>query len=285
MRISPRLLLVPALLLAPATPRPAAAQDAPGIVFTAQRMEDGSAIVEPVLLLNGDALLEPMWEWSDSAVATFNARWLQPGRRYGLFARGERIGEATVVAPEEQGCAELLASATLAMERRLPAEWEGLAAHGLPQQAGAPWLRDANAAEKRALDRMAAALFEAHGIDVAARTVGDTTAATLLVGGNARPVLVGTYRLRTDEPVFRQAALMVVAEEGRNGYRPAYTWFHEGVVDDVESRRLVDAADLDGDGMPELILQAGYYESWDFRVVMRTEAGWRQVYHGGGGGC
>lgn len=287
MRISTRLAAVTALTLAAGTQPPSAAaqMEVRGVVFAVVQAEDGEGVLEPVTLLVPHGFDMPMHEVSDSAMNAFDARWLNPGRAYPILSRGERVGTVAVRRPDEPGCMGLTARGTLNVRPTPRAGWQALAGEGLPEQAGAPWLRAPDAAEKRALDRMAAALFDAHGIDVAGRTRGDTAAAVLLVHPNARPVLVASYRLAADAPVLRQAAVLVVAEEGEAGYRPAYAWFHEGVEAAVEAQELVDAADLDGDGLPELVVRTMYYESWDFTILRRTEHGWMPVYRGGGGGC
>jgi hypothetical protein len=284
MRISA--LVLAALSLSTSLTRPAVAQEnVRGVVFAVVRAEDGGGVLEPVTLLVRDGFTMPVHEPSDSAMRAFNARWLDAGRSYDVLSRGERVGTVAVRAPDEAACMGLTARGTLNVRPAPRDGWQALAGEGIPEQAGEPWLRAPTPAEKRELDRMAAALFSAHGVDVAERTEGDTAAATLLVHHNARPVLVASYRLDAQSPVFRRAAVLVVAEEHEDGYRPAYAWFHEGVEAAVEARELVDAADMDGDGMPELVVRTMYYESWDFTILRRTEHGWMPVYRGGGGGC
>ncbi|HEX2081555.1 MAG TPA: hypothetical protein VHG08_27880, partial [Longimicrobium sp.] len=205
------------------------------------------------------------------------------GRQYGVLSRGADAGTATVVAPDEPGCNGIGARVRLAPAR---AEgWHGLAGHGLPRQPPTRWVRDATAQERRALDRLAAALFAAHGVDVASRPDADTSVAAVLFGGIARPVLVGSYTLATEDEANRQASAFIVAEEGQSGYRPAFVSFHEARVMEGQSRELLDAADLDGDSRPDLVLRNSYWESWDFSILKRDEHGWDEVYHGGGAGC
>jgi hypothetical protein len=188
------------------------------------------------------------------------------------------------VAPEEPGCGGALgARARLAPDRA--DQWRAVAGHGLPPQPGAPWLREATAQERRTLDRLAAALFAAHGIDVAARPEADSSFATLLFHRNARPVLVGSYALRSADEVMRQASAFIIAEDTQDGYRPAFVAFHEGRNPEFARSELLDALDLDGDSAPELVLQNAYWESWDFSILTRDEHGWTQVYRGAGAGC
>jgi hypothetical protein len=267
-------------------PAAAAAQGDPrGILFAAGVSEDGLAMLEPVANLRENGFTQPPGGLEAGDADPFMARWMTPGRRYDVLSRGERIGSVALGETTEAGCSGLSATGTLDVRSRLPAEWQGLAGGGLPEQRDAPWLRDVTAEEKRSLDRMAAALFDAHGIQRAGRTKGDTATAALIGHPNARPVLLASYTLETEDAVFRQAALLVFAEDGDDGYRPAFAWFHEGIEADVESRTLVDAADLDGDGQAELVVRNGYYESWSYTIFTRTPAGWVEVYHGGGGGC
>ena len=276
MRIS--ILLAVSLFLAAA---PAGAQQEPtGILFAVQAMEDGGALLEPVILLRGTHGFDRP-EMSDTASPEVR-RWLRPGADYGLFQRGERVGDTRVVAAEELACVGLGARASFTRTRAVDEAWLGLAAQGLPEQRGAPWLRSATPAERRALDRLAAALFHAHGIDVSDRPLGDTAASVLLFGPDTRPLLVGSYELMNDK---RSAATFIVAEERQEGYRPVYAWFHESHESDREARALVDAIDLDGEGEPELVLRNSYYEMWDFVILRRTDSGWSEVYQGGGAGC
>lgn len=278
--------LILALALAGSLPAPAAAQpEVRGILFAAGVADDGNAVVEPVAHLLEDGFMRPPDEAGSDEIQRFNARWMAPGTRYDVLSRGERIGSVTLGAVEEAGCFGLSASGVLDVRGTLREGWQGLAGQGIPEQRDAPWLREVTAEEKRSLDRMAAALFDAHGIRVAGRTRGDTATAALIGHPNARPVLVASYALKTEDAIFRQAALLVIAEDGDDGYRPAYTWFHEGIEADVESRELIDAADLDGDGQAELVVRKGFYESWSYTILRRTPMGWVEVYHGGGGGC
>ena len=283
MRIRPISIPVAALALAMAAP--AAAQESGAILFVVQHLEveePEDVMLEPISLVHQEGYDDPMGMHEEEAGA-FDAKWFPAGRRYPVLSRGQSAGTVTIVRPEEPACGGLGAVGRLAPGRA--GNWRGLAGQGLPEQRGAPWLREATAQERRTLDRMAAALFAAHGIDVAARPEGDTSVATVLFHRNARPVLVGTYTLSSDDEVMREASAFIIAEEGQDGYRPAFVSFHEGRIPDRQSRDLLDAADLDGDSFPELVLQNLYWESWDFSILTRDEHGWVEAYNGGGAGC
>lgn len=275
-----------AMALALAASAPVAAQDVRGALFAVVRTNDGRGVLEPVALLLPNGFTTPGREHSDSVEQAFSARWLAVGHAYNVLVHGERAGTFTVGTSDMAGCYGVTVRGTLDVRPAPHEGWQALAGSGLPAQPGAPWLRPPTEAEKRTLDGMAAALFVAHGINEARRTAGDTVIATLQVHRNARPVLVGSYRLDEEAgPWLRRASTLVIAEEGEDGYRPAHVWFHEGVEAGVEAQELVDAADLDGDGIPELVVRTLYYESWDFTILRRGDLGWTAVYRGGGGGC
>jgi hypothetical protein len=271
-----------AALLALAAPVSAAAQDVRGVVFAASGANGDTAWIEPVAILLTSGYMEPHAE----EISPFRDAWMQPGRRYDVLSRGEPVARMTIGGTAVEGCGGLSAQGPQQGRAPLRLEQQGLAGEGLPAQHGAPWLRTVSSAERGQLDRMAAALFDAHGIDLAQRPRADTATAALLIHPNARPVLVGTYaRATQSSPLQRKAALLVIAEDGARGYRPAYVRFNEEVEDDMQSSELVDAADLDGDGMPELVIRTTYYEGWDYTILSRTEAGWIEVHRGGGTGC
>lgn len=171
MNIPIRLLTALALACALSMPAPAATQpDARGILFAAGVTDEGSAWLEPVAVLLANGFMEPSSEPEANYIDEFNRQWMSPGRRYDVLWRGERIGGVAVRPATEAGCSGLSASGTLDVRGRLSEEWQGLVGEGLPEQRDAPWLREVTAEEKRGLDRMAAALFDAHGIQLAGRT-------------------------------------------------------------------------------------------------------------------
>lgn len=265
---------------------PAAAQEPRGIVFVLDTRQEGSVLLVPVAVLGEaggyDAI--PSRTVADGSMPGFASRWLAAGRRYAVLRGGVEAGTATVVQWVREPCGNPNAEATLALTGPRRPPWGALAGAGLPEQRGAPWVREASPDERQALDRMAAAMFAAHGVEGTGRTSTVTTA-TVLFGGIARPVLVGTYTLTVGHPLPRQAAAFVVAEEGQDGYRPAFTDFREGLPSDHRRVTLIDAADLDGDGLPELVLE-NYYSQWaEYSILTRLPDGWVTAYRGGQNGC
>lgn len=263
---------------------PAAAQEPRGIVFGLFPGRGDNGLLVPVAVL-GERGFDPLpARGGDGTLTEFTSRWLPAGRRYEILHHGERAGTATVVQWIRDPCSNPNAAATLALTGTRRPPLRALAGEGLPEQRGAPWVRESHPEERQVLDRLAAAMFAAHGVEGAGRTSTVSTA-TVLFGGTARPVLVGTYTLRVEHPGGRKASAFIVAEEGQDGYRPALTDFQEGLAPDHRQLTLIDAVDVDGDGLPEMVLENHYWQWSEYSILSRGEEGWITMHRGGRAGC
>jgi len=73
--------------------------------------------------------------------------------------------------------------------------------------------------------------------------------------------------------------LVALAEDSAGTMLPSYTHVSQGEVRDVEFQRLVNHADLDGDGVDELLVEASKYAATPEWVVLKYAAGrWRAVF-------
>jgi len=71
---------------------------------------------------------------------------------------------------------------------------------------------------------------------------------------------------------------LVVAEQGKTGYRSVATRVHYGgAVCRVTSWTLVGHADLDADGSDELLVQAWGWESTGLAILRRAGGRWRSA--------
>lgn len=81
-------------------------------------------------------------------------------------------------------------------------------------------------------------------------------------------------------------AVFLIAEKNKSGvFEVKYSWFHSGIEADVEMQDLVDVLDIDGDGMPEIITQFGYYEAVEYHVYKKKDGRWEDIYKQFGSGC
>lgn len=109
--------------------------------------------------------------------------------------------------------------------------------------------------------------------------------AAIPVQGGAGPMLVASVGLEARKKSY---ALTVIAEAGRDGrYRLSYQDFRSGGLSEslVREDTFFQSADLDGDGVDELILHGSGYE-WGHYYVLKKDAGqWRKLPVTASDGC
>jgi hypothetical protein len=265
-------------------PAPAQTHGREGILLAASAWDEGGYGLEPVALLTRDGLRDP-WEVEEDS--TFNARYYAPGARYAIRIAGVPMGEAIVVQAVEPACSERMATAEVSLTAAVDARWEGLASDAFGAAPDAPLLRAATPAEKLVLSTLADSIQAARGASADhRRTAVLERLFAVTVPGAPEPVLVGSSRISFEKDGSEHVqAVMVVAERREGADRPAYVFHADETEGDMLSRELLDAADVDGDGVPELVARNMYYEGWTYTILRRGPGGWTEIYQGGGGGC
>jgi hypothetical protein len=144
-----------------------------------------------------------------------------------------------------------------------------------PRVARASGFRRPPTAEERAIALDSARqAFERHGVSPVDLKVVNLTATD--VDGDGRAELFGSYSVGLNN-------LFQFLEPG-----PAYANVIERFnrADDSAQRqmdeRLVDHADLDGDGIGEVVTIRGSSEGFYYAIYQKKDGRWRQVYEGGG---
>lgn len=254
-----------------------------GILLAVERWEGGAVGLDPIAILTPDGLRNPQ-EIADS---TFNPRWFAPGARYPVRVAGVPVGVAAVIGPEERTCSERLARAEVSLTSPVPADWQGLASDAFGDAPARPLVRPATEAETRIVAALADSIHAADGAPAEHR--GSATRESMYavtVPGLAYPVLAGSSNIAFQKDGFEQVYTAMVVAERRDGvYRPVYDFYMFEQEGAMQRRFLLDAVDLDGDGVPELVTRTLEYEGWYFTVLQRSADGWREIYEGGGGGC
>ena len=268
-----------------APPQPRAAHAAEETILLAVDGASGEGyFVDPIALVTPGGLRNP-WDVAEDSV--FIARWYTPRRRYPMRIRGIPAGEAVVFRALDAGCTDRLAQVEIVPPQPLPDSLTALAWDGFRAPPIRPPLRAPAAGELRVLAALADSIHAARGVSAELRARVTREAVFALDSAGAQgPVLVGSFNISTQAGAFeRVIALMLVAEREGQAYRPAYVFYADLIEDEMVRLALMDAADLDGDRMPELVARATYYESWDYAILRRGPGGWTKIYHGGGGGC
>jgi CO dehydrogenase/acetyl-CoA synthase delta subunit len=147
-----------------------------------------------------------------------------------------------------------------------------------PRVARATGFRRPPSAEERATALASARqALERQGVAAGEMKVVNLTATD--VDGDGRAELFGSYAAGRNN-------LFQFLEPGPDGYRVVIERFNR--ADDSAPRqmdeRLLDHADLDGDGVGEVVTIRGSAEGFDYAIYQKKDGRWRQVYEGGGSG-
>jgi len=269
-------------------PQPAAG----GTVIFAVEKYEANVQIEPVVILRGGAYVAPPVDGSDetggeAAAKRFIGEYFKAGRQFRLLFGGGEEGSVSVVKYIEPGCVGMWAEVSAQTTARLGGEVQALATNSKTIGAGAASRRAPTEGERAEALEQARAAFARNGASpslVRKMEVFNLTAADLDRDGKFE--LVGSFRVENNtEQTFDAHTLFMIFEPAGLGLKPALTWHHRGAEAEYADRRLVDHADLDGDGVSEIIAEGHYYESNDFFIYKKQQGRWRNVYQGGGGGC
>lgn len=301
MRFPAPCLLSLALVALSSVPRPAPAQKpaipqrpaGSAVIFAVEKYE-ANVQIEPVVILRGGAYVKPPVNESDvtggeiQAVSKrFIAEHFKPGRQFRLLFGGGEEGSVSVVKYVEPGCVGMYAEVKAETTARLGGEVRALATNSKTIGAGPASRRAPAEAERAEALELARAAFRRNGVPAALvkkMEVFNLTAADLDRDG--RFELVGSFRVENNtDQTFDAVTLFMIFEPSGLGLKPALTWHHRGGEAQYADRRFVDHADLDGDGVSEVIAEGHYYESNDYFIYKKQQGRWRSVYQGGGGGC
>jgi hypothetical protein len=197
------------------------------------------------------------------------------GKRYEMFSSGERIGTALAESPLELSCVSLAAGVKLS--KPLPYSL-GLATSGPLITQHRDTVREVTRDEKAAMERL---LRDQLSIEL----TPDVSIVAADFDHDGRPEFVANGVVKSGRTEHQ---FLVIATEHRGRMRTQYIYDHRKAVEtDGDQARLewFDQADIDDDGVDEIIARVHDYEGWSWRILKRTRRTWKIVYSGGGGGC
>ncbi|HEY2321967.1 MAG TPA: hypothetical protein VGJ82_03800 [Thermoanaerobaculia bacterium] len=197
------------------------------------------------------------------------------GKRYDVFSSGERVATAFAQSRVVLSCESLAAGVKLS--NRLPYNL-GLATSGPLIEQHRDTTREVTPAEQTAL---VALLRDRLGINVAQ----DASFVAVDFDHDGRPEFIANGDVTMGR---KQHQFLVIASEHRGRMHAEYVYDHRKAADDegdTARMEVFDQADLDSDGVDEIIARVHGYESWNWCILKRTRRSWKIVYNGGGGGC
>jgi hypothetical protein len=114
----------------------------------------------------------------------------------------------------------------------------------------------------------------------------DLTVRAIRTGATAKPTLIAGFMERGGGGPGRQRHLFVIADADgtRGGYAPTFT--HTGRDSIPELLRLIDHADITGEGVDEIILEGWRVGGDSYLVIMGYQNGrWHELARGANNWC
>ena len=255
---------------------------ADSVVFIFEVSEYEHVYFEPLYVVMPDGELRSMDLVQGTPEADrFEAAYYAPGSRYHATSRGRPVGVIEIDGPALAGCVGLPGEAAF-LEKVPAASMTGLAfprEHAARDFVVAPTAAEDSAARAAVLDHLRAR-------EVPESKLGEAVWGPVVVV--ATPDGARTVLASAEVSAFHEADMptggFAMLEQTATGLIDPRAPEDEAAI---ESGRVgfFDAADLDDDGYPELVLRQLHYESWDFSVYRRAGAAWELIFHGAGSGC
>lgn len=217
------------------------------------------------------------------------AQSLEPGQRVQLHQAGARIGEARVERlqiDEGQGCSEG-SHAVLAPPLAGAGNAAALVTTRALKDLGAERAPAATEADRLAAREVARTILARHHAPPAA--LADTLAAlrvsAVRIERAGRPLLVVSSHIENEDNV--QTLFFVAERDAQGAYAATHEEFFRGGAgaSALMEMDFVAHADLDDDGVAELVYAYAGYEWSGYGVLKRAAGGWAAVHAQGVGGC
>jgi len=224
----------------------------------------------------------------------FDGLYFKTGSQIAVYRRGGSLGNAVVRRGmwdgdeplyKLPGCRALrpLAAATLAAA---PSDIVTLELLGtsdpLPPGPSHP---DVPAAMADSARELTARVAGREGLSATDRADLELTVTAFYTGATSKPTLVGAYSERGGGGGASARHVFMLADStGSGGYDA--TFVHVAKDSVAEFRRLIDHADLTGDGVDEIVLEGWRAGGDTYLVIMKYDAGrWHEVARGGTSWC
>jgi hypothetical protein len=243
----------------------------------------GQLLIEPIATVE-DSVFTPVQTSCLSDTLTpddFSARYLQPGEKYSLLFGGASVGEGQVgVQNRSAATASLIYAGSLKIRGQVRA----LATDVEPSDFRVASREPATVEQRATALALARELFSQHGIPetLLSKVRAEYVTRTYLMP-SPQPSLIGSFSLDTGDNESLVHSLFFIASQPGEKLQPEFLWIHLSESEtDEELLRLVDQADLFGNGQDELVAKLVSLQTQTHRYVIfrrtRDTAHWEQIF-------
>ncbi len=211
----------------------------------------------------------------------FSARYLQPGRKYDLLFGGASVGEGQVGEPNRSAAS---ASFLYSGAQKIRGQVRALATNTQPGDFRVASREPATGEQRAAALALAHEIFSQHGVpETLLPKVRAEYVTRTYLAPSPLSSLIGSFSLETGDNDDLIHHLFFIASQPGEKLLPELTWIHLSESEtDEQVLRLVDHADLFGNGQDEVVAKLVSLETQSHRYVIfrRTKDGahWEQIF-------
>ena len=272
-------------------------------------------VLAPILFVRGGKFFEtphPSLDGETAASAQFARSYFAANKSYRLIFGGRQVGTVRVVRlnPPSPGVTFNAAGQIQQGKVHLGGPVKALATDATRLVLKGSGRRAPSKLERAQAIKLAREAFRNRGIseaEIQAMQVVNLTACDLnadgsfeLIGSFSVASRVHSAAVRQNDAAAQQPAsgggdwtaqqnlFCILEPAGGGGYRFGRSEYHASKSEDgvdVEEQTLLDAVDLDNDGVYEVVTQSNFYESWAYDLYQKVGGTWKAVYHSYGGGA
>jgi hypothetical protein len=223
----------------------------------------------------------------------FDKLYLRSGTPISIYRDGRPDGEATIRRGMWEGSKPLYklpacrALKPLAAMRPRPGESREVMLERIASSeplAPAPVRAPASKWALDSAEAVALRVAQREGITKKSRAELDLAVSAISTGATNWPTLVASFMERGGGIHGNPRHLFVLADSGAGGYRPSFVHSAEDSL--PEFRRLIDHADITGDGVDELLLEGWKNGGDSYLLFLHYSHGkWREMARGGTSWC
>jgi hypothetical protein len=243
----------------------------------------GQLTIEPVATMDQNELtpIQTSCVSDQQSPEDFAAKYLRSGRKYFLLFGGASAGEGQV---GEQNRSTAAASLNYAGLLKIRGQVRALATNAAPSDFHAASREPATLEQRGMALALAREIFSQHGIpEVLLPKVRAEYVTRTYLAPSAQTSLIGSFSLDTGGNEGLLHGLFFIASQPGEKLQPEFLWIHLSENEtDEELLRLVDHADLFGNGQDEVVAKLVSVDTQSHRYLIfrRTKDGlhWEQIF-------
>lgn len=264
------------------------------VLFTVYSTLPPSAYMVPFVIIENGQFKQPIAGDSDEAeMNSFASAYYSKGHKYRVLFGGAEAGSLTVKeANKDKECSRSSADVTLRSTAKLNQNVMALATNSETLGKGKSTRRSPTPAERAALMPLVRAVYKQKGVPAALLPSLTTINLTALdLDNDGKSELVGSFVVKKQKGGAARYPLFLFAEPEGNSYRTTVLQYDRFTKDDIMSgaeltvvengvyiEKLVDALDLDGDGVSEVVTERDGLEGDGYTIFKKQDGKWNKAY-------